>query len=198
MSAILSEDVVNVKIEEDVINVTVDNYVRGVDSFVKLTDTPSNYIGQAGKYPKVNLTEDGLEFDVPAGGGDMLAIDWDKNSNGIIDNAENIITKIEAQENLPAYTIVTVDGYIADSTNIAHLNKVFGITIESVNSGLACKVLTFGYIQNTNWNFQQGTKLFLNGTTIDTVPSNTGFSQEIGNAFNSNTLYFNLQRPIKF
>jgi hypothetical protein len=142
----------------------------------------------------INVTVDNY---VRTGSGDMLTADWDKNSNGIIDNAENIITKIEAQENLPVYTIVTVDGYIADSTNIAHLNKVFGITIENINNDLAGKVLTFGYIQNTNWNFQQGTKLFLNGTTIDTVPSSTGFSQEIGNAFNSNTIYFSLQRPIK-
>lgn len=34
----------------------------GSTSFITLTDTPSTYSGQAGKFPKVKATEDGLEF----------------------------------------------------------------------------------------------------------------------------------------
>ena len=34
----------------------------GSTSFLNLTDTPSTYVGQAGKYPVVNVTEDGLDF----------------------------------------------------------------------------------------------------------------------------------------
>lgn len=34
----------------------------GSTSFITLTDTPSSYSGQAGKFPKVKATEDGLEF----------------------------------------------------------------------------------------------------------------------------------------
>ena len=34
----------------------------GVDTFIELTDTPINYIGQQGKYVRVNPTADGLEF----------------------------------------------------------------------------------------------------------------------------------------
>jgi hypothetical protein len=41
----------------------------GSTTFLALTDTPADYTGQAGKYTKVNATEDGLEFDVPAGPG---------------------------------------------------------------------------------------------------------------------------------
>lgn len=41
----------------------------GSTSFITLTDTPSSYSGQAGKFPKVKATEDGLEFaDVATGG----------------------------------------------------------------------------------------------------------------------------------
>lgn len=41
----------------------------GASTFLALTDTPSTYTGQAGKYVKVNATEDELEFDTPAGTG---------------------------------------------------------------------------------------------------------------------------------
>jgi len=47
--------------------------VGGGGTFLALTDTPADYTGQAGKFPKVNATEDGLEFQTIAGGGDMLA-----------------------------------------------------------------------------------------------------------------------------
>ena len=171
-----SDDTVNVKLSEDIINVTIDNYVKGPCTFITLNDTPSDYTGQAEKFLLVNTTEDGLSFVTPF--------------------AESVITKIEAKENLPIYTVVTIDGYIADSTDITQINKILGITTEATNTGLACKILTFGYIQNLNWNFLQETKLFLNGTMIDVIPSNIGFVQEIGSVFNVNTLYFNLQRSI--
>lgn len=34
----------------------------GARQFIALTDVPNSYLGQAGKYPKVKATEDGLEF----------------------------------------------------------------------------------------------------------------------------------------
>lgn len=43
--------------------VTVAEGLNLVQRFNNLVDTPSNYIGQAGKYPRVNQTEDALEFD---------------------------------------------------------------------------------------------------------------------------------------
>jgi hypothetical protein len=49
----------------------------GASAFTDLTDTPANYTGQAGKYAKVNDGEDGLEFDTPAGAGDMTAAVYD-------------------------------------------------------------------------------------------------------------------------
>lgn len=38
--------------------------IAGITSFLNLTDTPSDYTGQAGKAVRVNSTEDGLEFSV--------------------------------------------------------------------------------------------------------------------------------------
>ena len=39
--------------------------VAGVDEFTELTDTPANYTGSGGKYPRVNATPDALEFVTP-------------------------------------------------------------------------------------------------------------------------------------
>jgi hypothetical protein len=39
----------------------------GASAFTDLTDVPASYSGEAGKYAKVNATEDGLEFDTPSG-----------------------------------------------------------------------------------------------------------------------------------
>ena len=33
-----------------------------MDTFVELTDTPNSYVGQEGKYVRVNTTANGLEF----------------------------------------------------------------------------------------------------------------------------------------
>ena len=38
-------------------------------TFIGLTDTPGSYAGQAGLFPRVNVTEDGLEFVAGGGGG---------------------------------------------------------------------------------------------------------------------------------
>lgn len=44
----------------------------GASAFTDLTDVPASYTGQAGKFPKVKATENGLEFATLAGGGDVL------------------------------------------------------------------------------------------------------------------------------
>ena len=39
--------------------------IGGVDTFLGLSDTPSTYLGSAGKLSKVKQSEDGLEFKSP-------------------------------------------------------------------------------------------------------------------------------------
>ncbi len=46
-------------------------------TFLWLTDTPSSYSWQTGKFPKVNAGETALEFVTIPGGGDMLASTYD-------------------------------------------------------------------------------------------------------------------------
>jgi hypothetical protein len=62
----------------------------GATTFTGLTDTPANYTGQAGKYTKVNAEENALEFDVPAGAGDMTKAVYDIDTDNIVDKAETV------------------------------------------------------------------------------------------------------------
>ena len=43
----------------------------GSGTFLGLSDTPADYTGQAGKFVKVNVGEDALEYGIPAGGGNV-------------------------------------------------------------------------------------------------------------------------------
>lgn len=56
----------------------------GATTFKGLTDTPSDYVGQAGKFVKVNSTENGLEFvteDIPTNTSDLV-----NDSNFVVDS----------------------------------------------------------------------------------------------------------------
>ena len=53
-------------------------------TFLKLSDTPAAFTGQAGKYPKVNVGESALEFGTPGGAGDMLKSVYDPNDDGVL------------------------------------------------------------------------------------------------------------------
>ena len=69
----------------------------GASTFLGLTDTPSAYTGQAGKYAKVNSGEDALEFDTPGGGGDMLKSVYDTGDDGVVDDSEKLEGSTKAQ-----------------------------------------------------------------------------------------------------
>ena len=71
-------------------------------TFLGLTDTPNAYAGQGGKFVKVNITPDGLEFgtigaaDLPSG------IDAEKIANGTVTNTEfqylaNVTSDVQSQ-----------------------------------------------------------------------------------------------------
>jgi hypothetical protein len=75
----------------------------GASTFLALTDTPSSYSGQAGKYAKVNSGESALEFDTPGGGGDMLKSVYDTDDDGVVGNSEKLegSTKAQVQNHAP-------------------------------------------------------------------------------------------------
>jgi len=62
----------------------------GATTFLELTDTPDSYTDQAGKYAKVNVGEDALEFGTPSGAGDMTKATYDTDADDIADKAESV------------------------------------------------------------------------------------------------------------
>jgi len=79
----------------------VDDNAGGVSTFLALTDTPAAYTGQAGKYAKVNGDENALEFDTPAGGGDVI---------GPATNTDNAIARFDGTDSKTIQnSLVTID-----------------------------------------------------------------------------------------
>lgn len=105
--------------------------------------------------------------------------------------------EIVATETIPALSLVTAGGKIADSNNPGHFNHVVGITMDLVSNGFVATCVVEGEVTDASWSWAPDVKLFLNGTTLSTIPVSAGFSQLIGISRNSNTVFIRLQVPIK-
>lgn len=69
----------------------------GASAFTDLTDAPSSYTGQAGKYVKVNSTEDGVEFStVSVSGDDMGAVDTEAELESALTDVSDVMTDNDA------------------------------------------------------------------------------------------------------
>lgn len=111
------------------------------------------------------------------------------------ESAKKVFVDVVAAENLSKYDVVTVTGYKADSSNLAHINKVAGIIVEDVLTGFIGQVQILGELVNTNWNWS-GSLLFLNGTSIQTTAPGTGFVKIIAQIKNANKIFVNLEESI--
>ncbi len=81
----------------------------GSSNFLDLTDTPSSYTGQTGKFVRVNAGEDGLEFATISGSGDVVGpasatdnaiVRYDGNTGKIIQNSVKTLSDSGAVETL--------------------------------------------------------------------------------------------------
>jgi hypothetical protein len=109
-----------------------------------------------------------------------------------VDTAE-----VVASEDLPALCLVTAGGEIADSNNLFHFNHVLGILMTPVAADNVATIVVEGEVTDLTWSWTANQKLFLNGTSISTVPPSAGFSQLVGITRNSHTIFIRLQVPIK-
>jgi len=127
---------------------------EGVSTVLGLTDTPSSYSGQAGKYARVNTGEDALEFATPGGGGDMLKSVYDTDDDGIVDNSEKLegSTKAQVQDHTPkahnlggaehnADTKANLNAKVSDDTLVGQADvddtPVNGATTDPISSNWA-------------------------------------------------------------
>jgi hypothetical protein len=103
---------------------------------------------------------------------------------------------INATENIPAFSLVTANGKIADSSNTTHFNHVVGLSKVAVLNGFVVTVTVEGEVTNPSWSWTNNDKIYLNGTSLSTTAPLTGFNQFIAIARNNNTIYVRLQQPV--
>jgi hypothetical protein len=117
---------------------------------------------------------------------------WVLDSPSKLDTAE-----VNATVDIPAFSMVTADGKIADSSGFGHFGHVVGISLVFTLTGFVVTVVTEGEVTNPAWTWINNQKIFLNGTSLSTTPPTSGFSQFIALARNNNTIYVRLQQPIR-
>lgn len=104
---------------------------------------------------------------------------------------------ILAVDTLAPFSVVTINGKIADSSNLAYFNKVVGVNGSTqINSGFTGNVNVAGLVTNSGWSWSPGASIFLNGTNLSQTPASTGFSQVIAVAKTSDTIFVSLSDPI--
>jgi hypothetical protein len=103
---------------------------------------------------------------------------------------------VQASENLPAYSVVTSSGNVADSGDMFSFGRIVGMTTEPVASGFIAHLTSDGEVTNSAWSWPPNSPLFLNGTSLSIIPPPTGFSQIIGVSRSAMTMIVQLQPPI--
>ena len=99
---------------------------------------------------------------------------------------------------------VTTDGSgllrQADAENVADLNTIIGIAIQTGSSGNPVDYVSNGYITNTSWAFTARKPLFVgvNGELIHApLPGTLTFIQQIGVAVSATTAMITISPAIK-
>lgn len=101
-----------------------------------------------------------------------------------------------AQEDVGEFLPVLATGRIANSNQITTRNKLIGITIANTLTGFAGKAKGFGEIKNPGWTWNIGDNIFLNGTTLSTIPPTVGYNQFVGVATAPDTIDVKIESSI--
>ena len=88
----------------------------GVDTFIELTDTPIDYIGQEGKYVRVNATANGLEFIEGTGGG-VASFTQLNDVPTTYNNGANKFVKVKGDESGLEFVTETIPTKTSELTN---------------------------------------------------------------------------------
>jgi|GEM_PF-6953500 len=89
----------------------------GVTEFTGLSDTPSSYTGQAGKYPKVNVGETALEFDVLTAS-DITDFDTEVSNNADVTANTAKVTNATHTGEVTGSTALTIADNVIDEANL--------------------------------------------------------------------------------
>jgi len=85
----------------------------------------------------------------------------------------------------------------ADNNDITTLNRLIGISLQSVLKGEGCNVLILGDMTDPSFTLS-GDSVYV-GTSGDllTTPPSAGYAQKIGTVINATTIYVEKEMPIK-
>lgn len=148
-------------------------------------------------FPILIVNGDGT---IPGGGSlgpdVMLKSIYDVNTNSKVDNVEKVAVEVIASESISKYQLVTVDGTVADSSNLGDITKIVGVSLEDADSGDTIMVQTFGEIVDNSWSWSSG-PLFLNSTSLSQTPPTSGFLLFVGIAQNTHKVLISIQDAIK-
>lgn len=103
---------------------------------------------------------------------------------------------IVAAEYIPAYSVVTVSGEIADSSNYNHFGKVVGIALNTVSPGAEVVVCYNGLMNSPDWTWNHNSVLFLNGKNLSFTAPLVGWNQIIGVSSGTKGMVVNVTLPI--
>ena len=170
----------------------------GSSTFINLTDTPSSYSGNGGKYLLVNSSENAIVFDTPAGGGDMTKSTYDTDNDGIVDSAENL--QPSGEVNLGEHTIGFTEQAIILSSGAANIDWTKGnkasitltedVTFTFTNPNEACN-LTLRLVQDStggrNVTFPSG--IVWAGKVVPTLTTDANAIDIISFYFANDTYY---------
>lgn len=101
-----------------------------------------------------------------------------------------------AAEFIPAFSLVTANGRIANSSTPAHFNQVIGMTIVDTANGARGEATVDGEIVNNSWSWSPSSKLFLNGSTVSLSAPSSGFSQLVAVARNNQIIIMKIAQAI--
>jgi hypothetical protein len=119
-------------------------------------------------------------------------------SNIVLDGATQVV---KANQNIPAWSAVTLDGYdsIVLASHFDQTRPSIGITRWDMSPGDVGIITSRGYITNNNWNWSvpATSPLFVgeSGQITTTVPQ-TGSIQQIGVVVNSDTILVDIKTQI--
>ena len=100
-----------------------------------------------------------------------------------------VISRV-AHEDVPAFRAITSTGYLADSTNIAHLSKFIGVSLAHILISTSGDVALGGIVTNPAWTFNIGDRIFLGGAGVlqNTVPIGAVFVLKLGQAITTTSI----------
>lgn len=90
------------------------------------------------------------------------------------------IYSVSVAEYIPAYAPITATGHRANTSNVFHMGRVAGITLDEAWPGSTVLICFYGLVENPAWNLTPHAPVFANGQSISLIPPDAGWVQILG------------------